>query len=115
MARLYSDEDFDRSAVEKLRELGHDALTAFEAGKANQGIPDEDVLSFAIDENRSVVTFNRLDFIRLHRENPDHAGIVVCTRNPNPEDLAAKIHTAVEAYGGLLANQLVRVYRGQQA
>ena len=114
MARFYSDEDFDRSAVEKLRNLGHDALTAFEAGNANLGIPDEEVLTFATAENRAVVTFNRLDFIRLHREDPTHAGIVICTRNPNSEDLAAKIHTAVEAHGESLANQLVRVYRGQQ-
>ena len=114
MARLYSDEDFDRSAVEKLRSLGHDALTAFEAGNANLGIPDEEVLTFATAENRAVVTFNRYDFIRLHRENPVHAGIVACTRNPDAADLAAKIHAAVEERGGVLENELVRVYRGQQ-
>lgn len=113
MARFYSNENFDRSVVEKLRELGHDVLTTLEAGKANQGISDEDVLIFAITEQRTILTFNRLDFMRLHRENPVHAGIVICTRNPNPEDLAAKIHVKVtDSEAGSLENLLIRVYRG---
>jgi hypothetical protein len=40
MARLYADEDFPFPVVERLRQLGHDVLTAFEAGQANQGIGD---------------------------------------------------------------------------
>jgi predicted nuclease of predicted toxin-antitoxin system len=44
-------------------------LTVQEAGNDNLGIPDEDVLAFAIRDNRAVVTLNRQDFIRLHRAN----------------------------------------------
>ncbi len=112
MARFYSNENFDRSAVEKLRELGHDVLTTFEAGNANLGIPNDEVLVFATAQNRTVITFNRKDYIRLHREDPGHAGIVVCTRNPDSEDLASKIHAAVGLNDNLLENHLVRVYRG---
>jgi Domain of unknown function (DUF5615) len=35
MAELYADEDFPFPVVERLRQLGHDVLTALEAGKAN--------------------------------------------------------------------------------
>jgi len=47
MARLYADENFPLPVVECLRLLGHDVLTAFEAGQAEQGIPDPLVLAFA--------------------------------------------------------------------
>ena len=42
----------------KLRDKGYDILTALEAGNANQGIPDKDVLAFAIKEHRAVITLN---------------------------------------------------------
>jgi hypothetical protein len=43
VARLYSNENFPQPVVDELRRLGHDVVTRFEAGKANQGIADEDV------------------------------------------------------------------------
>ena len=49
MARLYTDEHFPLPAVEFLRAMGHDVLTAQEAGNAGIRIPDEDVLAFAIN------------------------------------------------------------------
>ncbi len=45
MARLYADENFPYPTVEALRRLGHDVLTAGEAGQAGLGIADEEVLS----------------------------------------------------------------------
>ncbi|MEO6758953.1 MAG: hypothetical protein ABIO24_05820 [Saprospiraceae bacterium] len=41
MARLYGDENFDVHAMEALQNLGHNTLTARDAGKANQRIPDQ--------------------------------------------------------------------------
>jgi predicted nuclease of predicted toxin-antitoxin system len=79
MARLYADEQYPYPVVEFLRALGHDVLTVQEAGRANQGIPDPEVLSFATSSNRAVITQNRKDFVRLHRIQPDHAGIIACT------------------------------------
>ena len=38
--------------VEELRRLGHDTLTSYESGRSNQSIPDEEVLSFAFNEER---------------------------------------------------------------
>ena len=47
MAAFYADENFPLQAVEALRRLGHDVLTAIEAGQANQRLPDDVVLDFA--------------------------------------------------------------------
>src|SRR5665647_1054168 len=48
MARFYSNENFPLLAVVKLRELGHEVVTALEAANANQRIADEAVLAYAI-------------------------------------------------------------------
>ena len=37
MAALYADEDFSYPVIQRLRQLGHDIVTAQEAGQANQG------------------------------------------------------------------------------
>ena len=37
------------------------------------------MLQFATQNNRAVLTLNRVDFIKLHRLNPNHAGIIVNT------------------------------------
>ena len=94
-----------------LRELGHDVLTSSDAGKANDAIPDEEVLRFAVGNDRAVITHNRRDFLRLHGRNPDHEGILVCTDNPDFPALAAKVHARLQAMESL-KGQLVRVNRG---
>ncbi len=110
MARLYADEQFPRIVVNLLRALGHDILTVQEAGKANQRIPDEDVLDFAIADNRIVLTINRGDFIRLHNLQPNHAGIIVCTEDLNRQRLATQINEAITNTVDL-TNQLIRINR----
>lgn len=110
-ARLYSNENFDRRVVVALRELGHDVLTSTEAGRSNQRIPDDEVLAFAKIEQRAVLTFNRLHFLRLHRDtNGNHEGIIVCTTDHNTEALAQRIDQAIRDTGRLMG-QLVRVNR----
>lgn len=110
MARLYADEQFPHIVVRLLRDLGHDVLTVQEAGKANQKIPDEAVLAFAISENRAILTVNRADFIRLHRSQSNHLGIIVCTEDLNRQRLAQRIHEAILATE-VLTNKLIRVNR----
>jgi Domain of unknown function (DUF5615) len=65
MARLYADEDFPFPVVERLRQLGHDIVTTFEAGQANQSIGDANQLAFATSHNRAILTRNRRDYARL--------------------------------------------------
>jgi hypothetical protein len=109
LARLYSDENFPFATVEALRGLDHDVLTTLEAGQAGQAIPDNAVLQFAIRDKRSVLTMNRRDFMKLHAENPEHEGIVVCRFDIDYQGLAERIHVALQA--STIKNQLIRVNR----
>jgi predicted nuclease of predicted toxin-antitoxin system len=110
MARFYSDEDFPAKAVAHLRGLGHDVVTIQESGLANKGTPDSDVLAFAISQSRAVLTMNRKHFIRLHRDQPDHFGIVICTTDADVLALAERIdRTVVREHS--IAGQLVRINR----
>jgi hypothetical protein len=108
MARLYADENFPFDVVTALRLLGHDALTAQEAGQANQGIPDPAVLAYAIRLGRAVLTHDRRDYIKLHTRTRQHCGIVVCTRDDDIAALAQRIHQALLAESPL-DNKLIRV------
>lgn len=96
--------------MEELRRLGHDALTIQESGKGNQAVPDEEVLAFAVSENRAVLTLNRKHFVRLHNAQPDHSGIIVCTVDADFTGQASRIHLAIESQQ-TLDGQLVRVNR----
>jgi len=110
MARLYSNENFPLPVVEKLRGFGHDVLTIQESGKADQALPDDEVLKFANAENRTVLTINRRHFIALHRKDPAHAGIIVCTFDADFAGQAERIHKAIGEQNSL-NGQLIRVNR----
>ncbi|MDZ4286326.1 MAG: DUF5615 family PIN-like protein [Prosthecobacter sp.] len=110
-ARLYSNENFHRLVVEALREMGHNVVTSLDAGRANQRIPDDEVLKFAAGDGRAVLTFNRLHFVRLHRKtNGRHAGIIVCSEDHDIRALAQRINQAI-VDSGTLSGQLLRVNR----
>ena len=110
MARLYSNENFPLQVVEELRRLGHDLLTIQETGRANQALSDEDVLKFATNEGRAVLTLNRRHFIRLHQSGTAHAGIVACTFDSDFFRQAQRIHEAVVSQPSL-TGQLLKVNR----
>ena len=107
---LYADENFPLRVVEELRRLGHDVLTAFEDGRANQSITDAQLLERATELGRAVVTLNRVDFKRLHRDLPAHAGIIICTEDPDRAGQARRIADALIG-SDELAGKLIRVYR----
>ena len=110
MARFYADEQFPKRVGELLRSLGHDVLTVQEAGNANQKIPDEEVLAFAVSIDRAILTLNRRHFIRLHTLQPDRAGIIVCKDDSNREMLALRINEAM-ANRESVRSLLIRVNR----
>ena len=112
MARLYGDEDFSYPVVEELRRLGHDVLTAQEAGRGNLSVTDSAVLAFAIVQDRALLTFNPRHFINLHRRVSSHRGIVVCTRDDDVLGLALRIHQAIVSCH-ILDRQLLRINRPQ--
>jgi hypothetical protein len=116
MARLYSNENFPLRVVKELRSLGHDVLTSHEAGRANQKVPDDLVLAFALAESRALLTLNRLDFFRLHRSTMgEHAGIIACTRDDaDPAAFAHRIHSAINEMESL-AGEFIRIVRPSQS
>ena len=79
MIRLYSNENFPLPVVEELRELGYDVLTIQETGMAQKALPDDEVLKFASENKRALLTFNRKHFIVLHKTLQNHEGIIVCS------------------------------------
>ena len=77
---FYEDEDFMDHLTRKLMlEGGADCLSTEEAGR--RGNPDPSQLDFATEIGRAIVTFNRKDYARLHKEwtasNREHAGIII--------------------------------------
>lgn len=110
MARLYADEDFPFPVVERLRQLGHNVLTAFEAGQANQAIEDADQLAFATSLGRAVLTRNRKHYIVLHRRYAHHAGIISITDDSDLDGQASRIDQALAGHTNLVSLH-VRVNR----
>ncbi len=113
MARLYANENFPYPVVLELRRLGHDVLTIQETGRAEQSVQDSEVLAFAVTERRAVLTINRKHFIPIHRDQPNHEGIIVCTFDPDFSGQALRIHQAIQPLTSL-HGQLVRVNRPQR-
>ena len=68
------------------------------------------MLAYATDQNRAILTINRADFIRLHRQSSDHGGIVVCTEDLNRERLANRVDAAISKED-TLSGKLIRVNR----
>jgi predicted nuclease of predicted toxin-antitoxin system len=107
---LYADENFPLRVVEELRRLGADVLTVLEDGRANQSITDHAILIRATELERAILTLNRRDFKRLHLQVPDHAGIIICTEDPDRLGQAQRI---IESIANMeeLRRQLIRIYR----
>ena|SRR5438874_5090291 len=110
MAALYADENVPRRVADVLRLLGHDVLTAQDAGRANQRIPDLDQLQFAVSLGRAVLTNNGWDYHRLHATVPSHSGIITFTDDRDEDELANRIHASI-SLPPALSGKLIRVTR----
>ena len=108
MVKRYADEQFPLPVVKILRTLEYDILTVQDAGKAEQKIPDPEVLHYAISLNRAVITMNRRDFIRLHAQTPQHKGIVICRSSTNWQKMAQAIHNHLSQFE-TIEKQLIRI------
>ena len=71
--KFLADEHIELSVVDGLKELGIDILSVDEIGKRSYS--DIDILDFAKDNGRVVVTRDS-DFLRLHAQHIEHAGII---------------------------------------
>jgi predicted nuclease of predicted toxin-antitoxin system len=61
--RLLLDEMYSERGAELLRKRGHEAVHVREIGLG--GVPDADVLTRAVEESRTLVTENAVDFLPL--------------------------------------------------
>jgi hypothetical protein len=79
LPRFFIDEDVYAAVAVALRDAGFDALRTPEAQRLGEW--DESQFAFAVRERRTIVTFNRSDFVRLHtlwiEGGRTHSGIVV--------------------------------------
>lgn len=109
MTRFYANENFPLDLVKELRRLGYDVLTSYEAGQANQSISDENVLKFAQEIERVVITLNRADFINLHKQAKAHSGIFICKEDRDYQGQAEKIHEFISNASQSLKDRLIRI------
>jgi nucleoside-diphosphate-sugar epimerase len=109
VARLLADENVPIAVVQALRSHGHDVVTLVRS-LLGSGVSDAEILARARIEQRIVVTLDRRDFFRLHREQPEHEGIVACTFDPDFVGQARRIHDALPPEG-VLHGILLRVNR----
>ncbi|HEY9706809.1 MAG TPA: DUF5615 family PIN-like protein, partial [Oculatellaceae cyanobacterium] len=86
----------EKARLMELRRLGYDVLTSYDPRQANQGIPDEDVLTFATEQERAVITLNREDFITLHRSGISHNGIIICKTDRDYLGQAQTLHAYLQ-------------------
>lgn len=112
--RFYSNENLPISLVYCLRDLGHDVLTSYDSGRANQGIPDREVLIYSTDNNRAVITLNRDDFIALHKSGMNHGGIIICKDSRDYLGQAEALHAYLQNQVSFLDNRLLRVQQRNQ-
>ncbi|NJM66197.1 MAG: DUF5615 family PIN-like protein [Acaryochloris sp. RU_4_1] len=111
VVKLYADEQFPLPVVKYLRQLSYDVLTVQESGQS--GSTDPAVLDYAIRHDRVLLTQNRRDFVRLHRLQPNHRGIIVCSEDRDFQRLANQIHCAISSETKL-HNKLLRIVRPSQ-
>jgi predicted nuclease of predicted toxin-antitoxin system len=114
MPSLYSNENLSIDLVERIREFGYDVLTSYQAEQANQATSDDEVLAYATANQRSVITFNRDDFVALHHSGVDHAEIIVCEDDRDYLQQAQALHAFLATQTDSLQNRLVRVLRQNQ-
>ncbi len=91
MSRLLLDEMLTAVIAEQLRDAGHDVIAIVERRELC-GLSDADVLAYAMEEGRVVVTLNISDFVPLerdwnsavHAQPATHAGILLVSTRKFP-------------------------------
>ena len=89
---LYLDEDVDVLLAHLVRARGFGVVTTQEAGHV--GRTDTEQLAFAVDQGKTILTHNRVDFEALARryfeDKKSHSGIIIAVRR-HPKELARRV------------------------
>jgi predicted nuclease of predicted toxin-antitoxin system len=103
--KLLLDEMLGDTVAEQLRRRGHD-VTAVEATPSLRGLTDPALFEHAQGEERTLVTYNRDDYLALDRIYRDlarsHYGIVILHPRRFPQS-AATTGALVSALGSLMS------------
>lgn len=82
--KLYLNEDIHIKLVKALRLRNIDVFSTQEYGKITSS--DEEQLEFATKQQRTILTFNREDYIKLHldwmKKGKNHYGIIISQQIP---------------------------------
>jgi uncharacterized protein with PIN domain len=112
--RFYADENLPRAIIEELRRLDYDVLTSYEAQQANKSISDENVLKFAQERNKIIITLNRDDFVSLHQQGEAHNGIIICKDDRDYQRQAQVIDEFILQDDRSLQGRLIRIKKQNQ-
>lgn len=89
---LYLDEDVDVLIADLIRVRGFVATTTREAGQLSRN--DTEQLAYAISQQKTLLTHNRIDFERLAQEyfaaGQTHCGIIFAVRR-SPHEIARRL------------------------
>jgi predicted nuclease of predicted toxin-antitoxin system len=90
--RLYLDEDVNVFVADLLNARGFDVLTVRDAGQLRAS--DDEQLTYAVNQQRALVTHNRGDFEALIQTYFDternHYGVILAVRRP-PQEIAQRL------------------------
>lgn len=110
MSKFYADENIRIQMVQEMRAKGLDVQTSPEAN--NDGITDPEQLDYATSQNRIILTDNRRDFIKLHNDGQEHAGIFSYKPHSlSVEQATARTHYVSEQVSDM-QNTHVRINEG---
>lgn len=93
MIRFHLDEHMANLVANALRQFGFDVTTPEDAGLLSAD--DADHLTFALSEGRVMATHDD-DFLRLHSEGIQHAGIAYCQAK---KYTPSQLHFAIRPLG----------------
>ena len=89
---LYLDEDVDHLVAKLVRPNGFNVIITSEIGR--RGESDSLQLEYAVENNLTILTHNRVDFERLAQEyffdGKTHYGIIISVQRP-PHEIAEKL------------------------
>jgi predicted nuclease of predicted toxin-antitoxin system len=106
---LYLDEDVSVLVADLLRSRGFSATTTLEAG--NRGSSDARQLSFAVSQQKALLTHNRADFEHLARRyfaaGETHHGIIIAVRRSPLELTQRLLHILNHITADEMQNQLI--------
>jgi len=81
---LYLDEDVDVLVADLVRARGFSAFTCRDTGRL--GHTDAEQLAYAVEQGKTLLTHNRVDFEALHQQyvlvGRTHHGILIAVRRP---------------------------------